>query len=274
MSEKFLLRWNDFQYNAARIFDSLRVNQDLFDVTLVGEDLKQVSAHRLVLSSCSPFFRNIFKQSSHPNTLLFLDNVSYYDLHHVLDYIYKGELQIHQEDLKRFLVIAQKFKLDGLERVEVEEERSFNSFNSTEPAGMEPFDSFNSTEPADIKPPVHDFYIDTEGIPVTALDSTRQEDLIETNKESVLNLNRHLVPEDLKNLIISQNPERSIKFLQSQRLNTQMVVDDFILKKKKGPYVSGDHRVINWKCVKDSCHYNVVTWEGEIQEWLSILLNH
>ena len=80
------------------------------------------------------------------------------------------------------------------------------------------------------------------------------------------NPNRHLVPGDLQGLIIRNNPSRSIKFTMSQRMNTQMVVDDYVLKKKKGPYSTRGGRVINWKCVNDTCQYTAVTWEGEIQD--------
>lgn len=80
------------------------------------------------------------------------------------------------------------------------------------------------------------------------------------------NPNRHLVPEDLQGLIIRNNQSRSIKFTMSQRMNTQMVVDDYVLKKKKGPYSTRGGRVINWKCVNDTCQYTAVTWEGEIQD--------
>lgn len=80
------------------------------------------------------------------------------------------------------------------------------------------------------------------------------------------NPNRHLVTEDLQNLIINQNPDREIKFTLSQRQNTQMVVDDYVLKKKKGPYKARGGRVVNWKCVHDSCQYTAVTWEGQIQD--------
>ena len=65
------------------------------------------------------------------------------------------------------------------------------------------------------------------------------------------NPNRHLVPEDLQRLIITTNPGRSIKFTYSQRMNTQMVLNDFVLKKKKGPYRSRGGRIINWKCVRE-----------------------
>ena len=88
---------------------------------------------------------------------------------------------------------------------------------------------------------------------------------VNKNNQSVAplpdNPNRHLVPEDLQSLIISTNPNRSIKFTYSQRMNTQMVMDDYMLKKKKGPYVSRGGRIINWKCVNDSCQFTAVTWE-------------
>jgi len=80
------------------------------------------------------------------------------------------------------------------------------------------------------------------------------------------NPNRHLVPEDLQVLIRYQNPSRGIKFTSSQRMNTQLVLDDYVLKKKKGPYQVRGGRVINWRCVQDSCRFTVATCEGQIQD--------
>ena len=48
------------------------------------------------------------------NPLLYLDNVDGEELNVVLDYIYKGEVQIYQENLDNFLNIATKLKLEGL----------------------------------------------------------------------------------------------------------------------------------------------------------------
>ena len=98
---------------------------------------------------------------------------------------------------------------------------------------------------------------------------TRQS-VVNKNNQPVTQLpdnpNRHLVPEDLQRLIITSNPKESIKFTYSQRMNTQMMLNDFVLKKKKGPYMSRGARIINWKCVNDACQFTAVTWEGEIQE--------
>ena len=47
MTEKFCLKWNDFQSNVAKSFSKLRNEDDFFDVTLVSDDKQQVSAHKL-----------------------------------------------------------------------------------------------------------------------------------------------------------------------------------------------------------------------------------
>ena len=46
--------------------------------------------------------------------MLYLDGVDSSDIDLMLDYIYHGEVQIHQEHLDRFLDGANKFKLEGL----------------------------------------------------------------------------------------------------------------------------------------------------------------
>ena len=114
MSEKFCLKWNDFHSNVSKSFGVLRTEDYLQDVTLVGDDHKQISAHKLVLSACSEYFKDIFKNNKHSNPLLCLDGINNQDLNNILDYIYNGEVQIYQDDLERFLNIAQRLKLQGL----------------------------------------------------------------------------------------------------------------------------------------------------------------
>ena len=83
--EKFSLKWNDFEKNVSRTFISLRKQVNLQDVTLVGKDQRQVSAHRLVLSACSEFFKNIFNTNSQSNLVLYLEGVTSEELSLVLD---------------------------------------------------------------------------------------------------------------------------------------------------------------------------------------------
>ena len=122
MTEKFCLKWNDFQTNVTKSFSKLRNEDDFFDVTLVSDDKQQVSAHKLVLSSCSDYFKSILRQSKHSHPLLCLEGISSSELNNVLDYIYNGEIQIFHENLERFLQIAERFQLEGL--IDGEEEIS------------------------------------------------------------------------------------------------------------------------------------------------------
>ena len=56
----------------------------------------------------------ILKNNTHTNPLLFLGGVSSINLGYILDYIYKGEVNIYQEQLDSFLESAQKLEIEGL----------------------------------------------------------------------------------------------------------------------------------------------------------------
>ena len=114
MSEKFCLKWNDFHSNVSKSFGLFRNEVYLHDVTLVSDDHKKVSAHKLVLSACSEYFREIFKNNQHSHPLICLDGVSSEDLKNITDYIYNGEVMILQDKLDKFLALAQRLRLVGL----------------------------------------------------------------------------------------------------------------------------------------------------------------
>ena len=46
-SEKFCLRWNDFESNISSAFRELRDDIDFFDITLACDD-KQIQAHKII----------------------------------------------------------------------------------------------------------------------------------------------------------------------------------------------------------------------------------
>ena len=68
----------------------------------------------MVLVACSEYFNNVLSQNTHSHPLLCMDGINFSELNNVLDYIYNGEVSIYQEDLDRFLQIAQKLQLQGL----------------------------------------------------------------------------------------------------------------------------------------------------------------
>ena len=114
MSEEFHVEWNDFQANASKAFGLFRNESYLHDVTLVSSDRKHVSAHKLVLSASSEYFKDIFQQTKHGQPILCLEGVNSKELENVLDYIYEGQVKINQEELESFMEISQRFQLEGL----------------------------------------------------------------------------------------------------------------------------------------------------------------
>merc|ERR1711902_381253 len=112
-SEKFCLRWNDFETNISVAFRELREDKDFFDVTLACDD-QQMQAHKVILSACSPFFRSVLKKNAHAHPLLFLKGVKYVDLVAVLNFMYHGEVNVAQEELNSFLAVAEELKVKGL----------------------------------------------------------------------------------------------------------------------------------------------------------------
>ena len=98
-SEKFSLKWNDYQTNWTQSLAGLRNDTDMSDVTLITDDKVNILAHKIILSSCSNVFNFILKESKQSNPLLYLGGISSVNLGFILDYIYHGEVNVYQEQL-------------------------------------------------------------------------------------------------------------------------------------------------------------------------------
>ena len=129
MSQKFNLKWEDFQTNVSKSFRSLKAESELYDVTLVSEDEQLIQAHKIVLSASSDFFRNILRKSRNDNnTLIYLSGVESENLSLLLDYIYEGEVDVYEDNLGEFLKIAQKLKINGLIDAEYTSKSNFKEW--------------------------------------------------------------------------------------------------------------------------------------------------
>jgi len=113
-TDKFCLKWNEFDSNLRTAFKDFREEKDFFDVTLVCEEEKQVEAHKIILSACSLLFRKILKQNKHQHPLIYLKDIKYSELLSLLNFMYLGEVNVAQEDLSTFLTAAEELKVNGL----------------------------------------------------------------------------------------------------------------------------------------------------------------
>lgn len=114
MSEKFALKWYDYQSNWNNFLSQLRIDTEFSDVTLITDDKDKFSAHKVVLSASSNMFKFILKDNINVKPLLYLGGVSSMNLELILDYIYYGEVRLLQDQLDSFLECAQKLEIIGL----------------------------------------------------------------------------------------------------------------------------------------------------------------
>jgi len=106
--------WDAFQQSAKETFRSLVNEEDFMDVTLSCDDDKQIKAHKVILSACSPFFKRILLKNPHPNPLLFISGVAYRDLKAILNFMYLGETNVEQCHLDSFMSACNIIKVKGL----------------------------------------------------------------------------------------------------------------------------------------------------------------
>merc|ERR1719186_1853655 len=112
--EKVSLSWSEFGSCASNTFIDLLSDQDFTDVTLVCDDDKQIKAHKVILSSCSPLFRRILKNNPHQHPLIYLNGIIFDNLQSVIKFIYLGQTEVEQDDLELFMKAGKELEIKGL----------------------------------------------------------------------------------------------------------------------------------------------------------------
>ncbi|XP_033252906.1 longitudinals lacking protein, isoforms H/M/V-like isoform X6 [Drosophila miranda] len=111
--QQFCLRWNNHQSTLISVFDTLLENETLVDCTLAAEG-KILKAHKVVLSACSPYFATLLQEQYDKHPIFILKDVKYQELRAMLDYMYRGEVNISQDQLAALLKAAESLQIKGL----------------------------------------------------------------------------------------------------------------------------------------------------------------
>jgi len=114
MGEEFLLRWNDYQAAIASMMESLCLTEEMVDCTLTA-GRTSFSAHRMVLSTCSPYFRSLFASvPSHQHPVIFVRDVESSILELLVRYMYSGQVSVSEEQLVPLVQAAKSLSIKGL----------------------------------------------------------------------------------------------------------------------------------------------------------------
>ncbi|XP_014207152.1 longitudinals lacking protein isoform X3 [Copidosoma floridanum] len=111
--QQFCLRWNNHQSTLIQNFDTLLESGTLVDCTLAAEG-KYLKAHKVVLSACSPYFEGLLSEHYDKHPVFILKDVKFKELKAMMEYMYRGEVNISQEQLTALLKAAESLQIKGL----------------------------------------------------------------------------------------------------------------------------------------------------------------
>jgi len=143
MDQQYSLHWNNYVRQITEAFDTLRNDVDFVDVTLSCEGRK-IKAHKMLLSACSVYFRDIFKDNPCQHPVIVFRDVKYKDLSAIVDFMYKGEVNVCQDQLESFIRTAELLEVKGLS--EGEDEPSSGLMNEQKTVPQETISRLNQPD--------------------------------------------------------------------------------------------------------------------------------
>ena len=208
MNSNVKLSWAGFSAKSTQTLRDILQEKDFTDVTLAAEDGAQISAHQVILSSGSDFFKRILRMSKidQQRPFLFLSGLKGSLVAALVDFIYLGECSVNEEDLDQFVKTGKEFGLQGIEEVALEggydeeDEETIEKENNVEktlsPSLLEIDD--------EMLPEEHPFKLDLETLsddgtfPVDVIDMLEDHlgDVHENNQSSEIQANEKLPTEN------------------------------------------------------------------------------
>lgn len=114
-SEHYCLRWNNHQNNLLGVFSQLLQEESLVDVTLAcSEEGRLIRAHKVVLSACSAYFKALFLDHPTRHPIVVLKDVQFSELRDLVEFMYRGEVNVDHRQLTTLLKTAESLKVKGL----------------------------------------------------------------------------------------------------------------------------------------------------------------
>ncbi|XP_041451281.1 protein tramtrack, beta isoform isoform X3 [Drosophila obscura] len=114
VSQEFCVRWNSHLGSIGAAFPQLLAGQRFVDVTLACEG-HQLHCHRLVLAACSTYFEAILAENpcKHP-VIILPGEIKLWEIQALVDFMYKGEVNVTQAGLGQLLRCAEQLRIRGL----------------------------------------------------------------------------------------------------------------------------------------------------------------
>ncbi|XP_061395635.1 protein tramtrack, alpha isoform-like [Musca vetustissima] len=117
LPQQYCLRWKYHHSNLQTMFSQLLDRGCFCDVTLACEG-QLIRAHRVVLCACSTFFDTVLTNyASERDPIIIMKDISFADIKCLIEFMYKGEINVEHANLASLLKTADDLKIKGLAEV-------------------------------------------------------------------------------------------------------------------------------------------------------------
>ncbi|CAH1642183.1 unnamed protein product [Spodoptera littoralis] len=111
--QQFCVRWNSYHTNLQAVFPRLLLTEQFADVTLACES-RQLRCHKLVLSACSAYLERLLLQNPCDHPIVLMRDMRFSEMQALVDFMYKGEVNVTQDELPSLLKSAEALQIRGL----------------------------------------------------------------------------------------------------------------------------------------------------------------
>ncbi|GBO12252.1 Protein bric-a-brac 2 [Araneus ventricosus] len=123
------LNSNNHNSNLVNSLDHFKAVNSFVDVSLVCEG-HTVKAHKIILSAGSNVLHRLLLANPAKHPIIILAETKYDTLRMIIDFLYKGRIDVPRNDLKKLLAVAVTFEINELKRLC---EENLNNQKDSEP---------------------------------------------------------------------------------------------------------------------------------------------
>ncbi|CAG2167966.1 unnamed protein product [Oppiella nova] len=130
LGQQYCLKWNNHTNNMVKVFNQLLDDQNFCDVTL-AVDGAHLKCHKLVLSACSSYFKELFVSNPCKHPIVILKDMRLDDIKAIVNFMYSGEVNVSQNQLAALLKTAEVLRVKGLTEVNDKQTDALSVPNTT-----------------------------------------------------------------------------------------------------------------------------------------------
>ena len=108
-------KWQSFPSHMVGSLDTCYEKQQFVDLSLACKDGTILKCHKMVLANSSSFFRRLLLANDHPHPMIVLHDIEADDLKTLVNFMYCGEIQVMQSEVRRLLKLAETLEVTGLQ---------------------------------------------------------------------------------------------------------------------------------------------------------------